>query len=411
MNADRTTIDKTETRQDSFLVLSLFSVRSVFISSIRFIRVPFLALLATPLLAQPKAKDAKPAPPKIVCPLTVGIDPGKTTKVIVRGVNLDGVAEVRVHEPKSSAKVVGKPRKVGVPNQTPPELVGDGEIDIEFTLPAEAAGGAVEFSLVGPGGESKPGRVLVNGDVPRIAEKEPNDSLKAAQAVAVPQVVDASFNRPQDVDVFQFDGKAGETIVVEAQANRIGAPTDVYLTLYDADGRTLATAAPGGTDATLEAKLPKDGAYLLSAIEANDQGGAALRLPAGVPQGEESDPRLKSWATARLLLRCRRLGPTSRSDMAGGRRHRPGNRAVAHDFTPGAATRGTRRCRCDPRERSSCGRRRDSSREGRCATTRRTIRETFVRYSDFPARASGHSWLRDRHRTSRRTNPHTTARR
>ena len=59
------------------------------------------------------------------------------------------------------------------------------------------------------------------------------------------------------------------------QAARFGSPVDVFLTLYDADRKIVASADDAGTsaDPTLTVTLPRDGAYYLSLIDAHDLGG------------------------------------------------------------------------------------------------------------------------------------------
>jgi hypothetical protein len=237
-------------------------------------------LLVAPLVAfsgalgQPKDQPKAPAP-KALYALQLAADPGKTTKLTLRGVGLESATEVRLGEPKSSARVLGKGRKAAGANPMTAALLGDSEIDVEVTLPADVPGGVVPLSLVGPGGEGKPMALLVNDDTPRVAEKEPNGGFREAMPVTAPIVVEATFQQPQDVDVFRLDGKQGERYRIEVQAARFGSPADVMLTLYDASGHTVATGEPlaGGKDSALRVTLPKDGAYFLSAIEGFDQGG------------------------------------------------------------------------------------------------------------------------------------------
>ena len=241
-------------------------------------RMPTLGLVAllaaAPSAAQKKKDPLKEAPPEVVVTLPLAVDPGKATKLTVRGVRVDTVTEVRLSEPKSSGRLLGKARKVPVPNQQSPAQVGDSEIDIEVTLPAEVPGGVVPFTLIGPGGESRPHELIVNDETPRVAEKEPNDGFRDAQPISVPAVVEGSVRQPQDVDVFRVGGKAGEKLAFEVQARRFGSPVDAMLTLYDADGRIVATAeAAAGRDPLLNVTLPRDGAYFLAIIDAHDQGG------------------------------------------------------------------------------------------------------------------------------------------
>ena len=87
-------------------------------------------LVLTPALGQNKDKS-RDAPPKPLYALKLAADPGKTTKLTLRGLRLDTATEVRVGEPKSSGKVVGKGRKAGLPNpQMNVEVVGDTELDV-----------------------------------------------------------------------------------------------------------------------------------------------------------------------------------------------------------------------------------------------------------------------------------------
>ena len=51
--------------------------------------------------------------------------------------------------------------------------------------------------------------------LPECLEKEPNDSTQTAQAVTLPVIVNGRIDRPDDGDVFRFEGRAGQEIVVE----------------------------------------------------------------------------------------------------------------------------------------------------------------------------------------------------
>jgi hypothetical protein len=228
-----------------------------------------------PLTAQPK-KDAKTPSPQIIIAMPMAVEMGKTTKLTLRGLRLDSVTEIRLHEPRSTGKVLGNSKKIAVPTDANPNQVGDSEIDIEVTLPKEVAGGVVPFSLIGPGGESKQHQLIVKDNATIVVEKEPNDGFKQAQAIAIPCVVEGSIRQALDVDVFRFDGKQGERIVLDLQANRFGSPLDGALTLYDDAGRIIASAddSPGSLDPILNVTLPRDGTYYLSLIDARDQGGS-----------------------------------------------------------------------------------------------------------------------------------------
>ncbi len=231
------------------------------------------AFLTGTSTAQPK-KESTEAPPQVLFAMPLAIELGKTSKLTVRGLRLDTVTEIHLQEPRSTGKIVGKGKKIAVPNGMNANQVGDSEIEIEVTLPKEVAGSVVPFTLLNAGGESKPHELLVGDLSTVIIEKEPNDSFKQAQPIVVPCVVEGTIRQPQDVDVFRFEGKRGEHLVFDLQANRFGSPLDGSLTLYDEKGHSIASAddSAGSLDPILEITLLHDGIYFLSLIDANDQG-------------------------------------------------------------------------------------------------------------------------------------------
>jgi len=232
-----------------------------------------LILLLSPILfAQDKKPPAKKEPPRVQYPMPLAVAPGTKGKVILRGQKLDTVTEVKASA--GTVKLVGKTgRKAGVPNNYPAGKLGDTEVEFELELPKDFAGESVELVAVSPGGSSEPYKLTVTkGDV---AEKEPNDGFAQAQPLALPATVAGTIRQAKDTDVFQFTGKAGQTVTVEVIAAKLGAPTDALISLYDADRRVLGLAddTDGHPDPMLSVKLPKDGIYFVSVLEANDLGG------------------------------------------------------------------------------------------------------------------------------------------
>jgi hypothetical protein len=236
-----------------------------------------LALAACALLAaEPSKPDAKDQP-KIVVAAPLGLPPGKPTKLLLRGLKLDEATEVRIHDPKGSAKILGK-SKAPLANKEKDDLprYGDTQIEIEVTLSADYAGASVPVSVVTPAGESPPHALIVDHE-PMLAEKEPNNGFRNAQSVPIGQTIEGIINPGSDVDVFRIDGKQGQHIVLEVFAARFGSPLDSMLTLYDFDGRivTANDDFDGTTDSRIEATLPRTGAYYVSVVDADDIGSTA----------------------------------------------------------------------------------------------------------------------------------------
>jgi hypothetical protein len=175
----------------------------------------------------------------------------------------------------ASARILTK-GKAAVPDKNP-DQVGDTQLEAEVTLPPGLPSGSVPFVVLTPAGETPPHELLVESSLPVVSEKEPNNGFRQAQPIRLPQAIDGLIHEPRDVDVFRFDGRAGQRLVFEVLAARHGSALDSLLTLYDARGQEVAANddAGGSPDSRLEVTLPKDGTYYLSLIDAHDTGGPA----------------------------------------------------------------------------------------------------------------------------------------
>jgi hypothetical protein len=166
-------------------------------------------------------------------------------------------------------------------------------------------------TLAPPPKDAKPGHHLLaatNGKLvsnyvpfaldtlPECLDKEPNDSSTNALKVTLPVIVNGRMDGPGDWDVFEVAGKAGETIVAEVTARRLGSPLDAFLKVTGADGKIIALnddhydAGSGlntdHADAYLMVKLPADGKYCIHLGDTRRQGGKeyGYRLRLSQPQ-------------------------------------------------------------------------------------------------------------------------------
>ncbi len=132
--------------------------------------------------------------------------------------------------------------------------------------------------------------------LPEAMEKEPNDSRARAARVRLPVVVNGRIGGPGDMDTFAFEGRAGQEIVAEVTAHRLGSPLDSVLTLTDASGKQLALNDdcddPGAglethhADSRILIGLAAKGTYFVSLRDAQQKSGDeyAYRLRIGPPQ-------------------------------------------------------------------------------------------------------------------------------
>ena len=134
------------------------------------------------------------------------------------------------------------------------------------------------------------------GTLPEGLEQEPNDDPSTARKVSLPIVINGRMDHPGDWDVFEVEGKAGETIVAEVHARRLGSPMDSFLKVTDPDGKIIALnddyydAGSGmntdHADSYLMVELPADGKYFVHIGDTRRQAGEeyAYRLRISHPQ-------------------------------------------------------------------------------------------------------------------------------
>jgi len=114
-------------------------------------------------------------------------------------------------------------------------------------------------------------------------ETEPNDDTAHAQKLKLPIVVNGRIDKLGDRDVFSFEGRANEELVIEVFARRLNSPLDSILKLTDAQGKQIAAnddhedksygLATHHADSRLGLKLPADGLYYIHLGDTQHQGG------------------------------------------------------------------------------------------------------------------------------------------
>lgn len=266
---------------------------------------------------QATQNQAPAEPPEVLfaVPFVVPyVPPGNeatAVKVVLKGLRLDNPTEVRVSVASggaagggaasggtvgggtvASAKIVSS-GVAAVPDKFDPKRVGDRQVEIALTMPGEPpVDGRLELRVVTAVGVSPPYRILVDGGPPAVEEKEPNDGFDKAQAIdlapGTSTKLDGSIHESRNVDVFRFEGRAGERLRGELIAARQGGPLDAFATLFDESGNIVFqaddaedAAAAGGPvtspDPRWDTVLPRTGRYYLSLQDAHDRGGVLHR--------------------------------------------------------------------------------------------------------------------------------------
>lgn len=215
-----------------------------------------------------KAKDLKPMPkppakPELASPSPRAIERGKTTKVRLMGKNLAGATAVTFNTQAIKATIAKEPAPKA------------GEIWIEATPTKELGRGLYRLALTTPGGKTMEQPIYVD-DLPVILEAEPNDSLQAVKAVALPATFVGDLNRAGDSDYFSFEAKKGQTVIIDIGAATIESKVDAVATILDSTGKVLAANndSDHGTDSLLAFTIPVDGQYIARIHDLQYRGGA-----------------------------------------------------------------------------------------------------------------------------------------
>lgn len=166
----------------------------------------------------------------------------------------------------------------------------------KLTVPGEEAKAGIHW-VTAKMGDKVSNRVPFALDtLPECFDAESNNEPSKAQQVELPVIVNGRIDQSDDWDVFQVDGKAGETIVAEVHARRLDSPMDSMLKLTDSEGKVLAFnddhEDPGvglnthHADSYLRVKLPADGAYFVHLGDTTRSGGKeyAYRLRISAPR-------------------------------------------------------------------------------------------------------------------------------
>jgi len=239
-------------------------------------------LLAVCGSVAPLRADDAPQPPQVVLTIPLGVVVGEPMKIRARGLQLEGVTEVRATTPGVAAALVSQ-GKVGVPNGVPAAKAGDTQVEFEVRFTADLPSpppSDMAIILVAPHGEM-PLRLALFAADRGLLEAEPNPGFGAAQGVVLPaggaMSILGAIERPQDVDVFRIEAEGRERLRIAVDSSASGSVLDALLTIHDSQGTLLATADDGGSsrDPVVEFTVPRSGPLFLVVQDANDAGGDA----------------------------------------------------------------------------------------------------------------------------------------
>ncbi|MBM3275997.1 MAG: PPC domain-containing protein, partial [Candidatus Sericytochromatia bacterium] len=210
----------------------------------------FASALSIPLAA---------APPVLQELLPRGGQRGKIFTLYLRGENLPPDAQIRSTLPASFSRLTLSKDPLSEAGSARPNSV----LPFLVTLKPEAPTGFYPIRITSSEGISNVLLFSV-GDLPEIEEAESrNPKLKDPQAIVVPAVVNGTLGAA-DIDTYVFQARAGQKLVFEVEARRMGSAIDPAIEITGPGGKELASNddAPAlGVDSRVEVAFARAGEY------------------------------------------------------------------------------------------------------------------------------------------------------
>lgn len=147
-----------------------------------------------------------------------------------------------------------------------------GSVTVDAKAPLGAVGGRVSTSQ----GVASGLRFVV-GDLPEVVERE-IDGDPVPTAVALPVTANGRVFPREDVDLWAFPAKKGQSVSTLVTAGSLNSPLVARLEFLDPAGRVLAESGPRptpGYDASVRFTAPADGEYQVRVSDVRSQGGPA----------------------------------------------------------------------------------------------------------------------------------------
>jgi hypothetical protein len=121
-------------------------------------------------------------------------------------------------------------------------------------------------------------------DLPEFFEKEPNDTLKEANEINLPIVINGIISKKGDIDIYKLRCKKGFKIAVDVYSRRLGYPCDTYICILDKNGKLLISnddyidksfdLITHHSDSYIYYEIPEDGIYYIKIFDIQQNGGS-----------------------------------------------------------------------------------------------------------------------------------------
>ncbi len=168
-----------------------------------------------------------PAPrPELARAEPRGVQIGASTRIRLVGKHLSRIEKVTFSDKRITGRVLAEGHGKS------------GEAWIEVAAATAVPSNAFEVTVTTHAGKSGVLK-LHAGMLPQVSEHEPNEKAQTATALSLPASCWGVIARRGDADHFCFEGKAGQTIVFDVAAARLGSKLNAMLTVLDPSGNVV----------------------------------------------------------------------------------------------------------------------------------------------------------------------------
>lgn len=207
-------------------------------------------------LAYYSAEDGKlipPPRPEIARLQPRGATRGKTTQMKLLGAHLQSVSEVKTGDKAVQVVIHSEGRTAG-------------SLALDVMVSEALRRGSYDLWLISTNGESNRVKVHVD-DLAQIESAEKPGGVQKIEAL--PVNIWGGHETRGEQEEFEFEARAGQTLVFDIAAKSLGSKAEIVLTLFDAEGRVLASdnGLSRGGDAFLNHTFPRDGRYRVQVSE------------------------------------------------------------------------------------------------------------------------------------------------
>ena len=241
--------------------------------------VSLFAALAIPSVLLLRAEEPI-IPPSLSKIWPVGMERGSTATFTLDGRNLSGAKAVIFDAPGITAKITqitDLPEEAAVRKFSTAAAVPQAKKQsalLEITVAKDVPPDVYRFRVQTPLGTTNMVPLAI-GSLPEVKKSEKSGNTASSQPAVLPATLVGTIAAPGDSDRYAFDGKAGEDVVFEVIASKLGSRLESLLALSDSSGRVLAEAGrhDNSPDAALKYRLPQDGKYTLTISDREGSGG------------------------------------------------------------------------------------------------------------------------------------------